>query len=234
MDAGTVLRWSGCPLNQKWPCSPGELTGLTPLGVDGFGLKGCALGCVGCRTRQSGDACRLQSTVSRHLRDGRKAGGPAAKLKRVLNVYLGLIRYAAQAKPKIFHILWNNKFPLFDRTLLTTYYKVLGKKLVFTAHNVNQAKRDSNDSFLNRFSLKVQYRLCNHIFVHTDKMKAELLEDFGVGESAVSVIPFGINNSLPQTAMTPAQAKQRLGIKRHEKMSFFSAGCGLIRVSNIW
>lgn len=153
--------------------------------------------------------------------DGRKAGGPAAKLKRVLNAYLGLIRYAAQAKPKIFHILWNNKFPLFDRTLLTTYYKLLGKKLVFTAHNVNQAKRDSNDSFLNRFSLKVQYRLCNHIFVHTDKMKAELLEDFGVGESAVSVIPFGINNSLPQTAMTPAQAKQRLGIKRHEKTVLF-------------
>ena len=71
------------------------------------------------------------------------------------------------AQPKIFHILWNNKFEFFDRTLLMLYYKLLGKKIVFTAHNVNIRKRDGNDSWLNRFSLKIQYQLVDHIFVHT-------------------------------------------------------------------
>ena len=101
-----------------------------------------------------------------------------AKMRRVLRYYLRLIRYAATAKPKLFHILWNNKFQFFDRTLLMLYYKLLGKKIVFTAHNVNAGKRDSNDSWLNRLSLKVQYNLSDHIFVHTNGMKNELVSGF--------------------------------------------------------
>src|SRR5579864_14459 len=37
------------------------------------------------------------------------------KVVRVLKYYLRLIGYAAMAKPKLFHLLWNNKFELFDR-----------------------------------------------------------------------------------------------------------------------
>jgi hypothetical protein len=38
------------------------------------------------------------------------------KTARILSYYSKLIRYAATAKPKIFHILWNNKFLHFDRS----------------------------------------------------------------------------------------------------------------------
>ena len=134
---------------------------------------------------------------------------------RVLNYYGTLIRYAAKAEPKVFHILWNNKFEFFDRTLLMIYYKLIGKRLVFTAHNVNAGKRDSNDSWLNRLSLKTQYALSDHIFVHTKRMKAELSSDFGVPKSKVSVIPFGINNTVPNTSLSSAEAKRRLGISKY-------------------
>lgn len=143
------------------------------------------------------------------------------KASRFLFYYLRLMRYAASTKATIFHILWNNKFEYFDRTLLLLYYKTLGKKIVFTAHNVNQARRDGNDSWLNRLTLKAQYRLTDHIFVHTQKMKAELLADFGVRDEAVSVIPFGINNSLPHTELTSAAAKKKLGIANREKALLF-------------
>ena len=123
-----------------------------------------------------------------------------------------LIRYVAKAEPKVFHILWNNKFELFDCTLLMLYYKLMRKRLVFTAHNVNASKRDSNDSWRNRLSLRAQYALCDHIFVHTEGMKADLLSDFGVPESKVSVIPFGINNTVPNTSLSSAEAKRQLGI----------------------
>src|SRR5476649_1609569 len=59
------------------------------------------------------------------------------KAVRVLIYYFRLIFYATTARPKVFHILWNNKFEIFDRTLLMLYYKLLGKKMAFTAHNVN-------------------------------------------------------------------------------------------------
>jgi D-inositol-3-phosphate glycosyltransferase len=141
----------------------------------------------------------------------------AQKVARILTYYWRLIRYAATAKPKVFHILWNNKFELFDRTLLMLYYKLLGKKLMFTAHNVNIRKRDCTDTWLNRFSLRVQYQLVDHIFVHTEKMKQELLSDFRIQERKVSVIPFGINNTVPNTEITTLDAKRMLGISTSDK-----------------
>jgi glycosyltransferase involved in cell wall biosynthesis len=143
------------------------------------------------------------------------------KLCRVLVYYVRLIRYAAIAKPTLFHILWNNRFEMFDRTLLMLYYKLLGKQVLLTAHNVNASKRDSNDSFLNRLTLWFQYRLANHVFVHTEKMKLELSRELDVDKSRITVIPFGINNSVPHTELTPGEAKRRLGIGGSEKTILF-------------
>jgi len=143
------------------------------------------------------------------------------KVLRVLNYYFRLICYAAKAKPAIFHILWNNKIEIFDRTLLMLYYKLLGKCLILTAHNVDKSKRDGGQSFLNRFSLRWQYRLSDHVFVHTEKMKTELVAEFGVAKEKVSVIPFGINNTVPNTSLSTADAKQQLGINKDEKTLLF-------------
>jgi glycosyltransferase involved in cell wall biosynthesis len=151
----------------------------------------------------------------------RPDAGRVAKALRVLSYYVRLIRYAATAQAKLFHILWNNKFQFFDRTLLMLYYRMLGKKITFTAHNVNAGKRDLNDSFLNRLSLRVQYNLCHHIFVHTERMKSELVRDFCIPESKVSVVPFGINNTVPDTTLSTVEAKRQLGISRGDRTLLF-------------
>ena len=145
----------------------------------------------------------------------------AEKTWRLLVLYAKLIRYAISARQKIFHILWNNRFEYFDRTLLMLFYKVRGKKIVLTAHNVNAAKRDSRDTLLNRITLKIQYRLADHIFVHSEKMRRDLIEEFDVPEEATSVIPFGVNNAVPRTSLTPGQAKERLGISGGERTLLF-------------
>ena len=144
-----------------------------------------------------------------------------AKVMRVTQYYLRLIQYAAVAKPTVFHILWNNKFELFDRTVLLLYFKWLGKKIVFTAHNVNSGKRDSKDSWLNQLSLKAEYKLSDHIFVHTEKMKNELVAEFSVPQEKVSVVPFGINNTVPNTKLSPAEAKSQMGIEGTDRTMLF-------------
>jgi D-inositol-3-phosphate glycosyltransferase len=101
------------------------------------------------------------------------------------------------------------------------YYKLLGKKIALTAHNVNQAKRDRQDSQLNRLTLRIQYRLSDHIFVHTKKMKDELLQDFGVADSVVSVMRHPVNDAFPDTDLTPSDAKRQLGVKGREKAILF-------------
>jgi glycosyltransferase involved in cell wall biosynthesis len=153
--------------------------------------------------------------------DQRSDADFSSKMVRVLRYYWKLLTYAASAKPKIFHILWNNKFESFDRTLLMLYYKALGKSVVLTAHNVNAGRRDSKDTVLNQLTLRIQYRLADKIFVHTEKMKRELVGAFAVAESRVSVIPFGINNTVPNTRLTPSEAKVRLGFRDGERTILF-------------
>jgi glycosyltransferase involved in cell wall biosynthesis len=156
-----------------------------------------------------------------NLHGNNKETSIARKIQRTLASYARLVRYAWTAKPRIFHILWNYKFELFDRTLLMLYYKCLGKKIVLTAHNVNAGRRDLKDSPLNRLTLKFQYKLADHIFVHTNKMKDELLERFHVNKTAVTVIPYGANNAVRHTSLTTAEAKQQLGIRSNERAVLF-------------
>jgi len=143
------------------------------------------------------------------------------KIIRIVRYYGRLVRYAAVAQPPIFHILWNNKFELIDRIALMIYYRLMRKKVVFTVHNVNAAKRDSKDNWLNRSSLRFQYWMADHLFVHTNRMKAELPTDFAVPSSKISVIPFGINNGFPSSAISSSGARKSLGIKPNAKTALF-------------
>jgi glycosyltransferase involved in cell wall biosynthesis len=143
------------------------------------------------------------------------------KSLRVLVYYAKLIWYVPSAGPKIFHVLWNYKFQTFDRTLLMLYYKLFGKRVLLTVHNVNAGVRDFRDTQLNRLTLRIQYHLADHLFVHTEKMKSDLTKDFGVRATRITVIPFGINNAVKSTSLTPAEARQRMGLRKDEKVVLF-------------
>jgi len=217
---------------QTLPNSPSELSiGLLTGCKDRpyvFGLA-TALGSKDVQTDIIGsdelDSPELHSAPTLRFLNFRGSQSPddgfLKKLSKVLAYYASLIRYVTGSSPKILHILWNNKFELFDRTILMMYYKALGKRIAFTAHNVNQAKRDARDSWLNRVTLRIQYRCCDHIFVHTEKMKGELCQEFAVADKAVTVIPFPINNASPDTQLTSVEAKRRLGLDDSERAILF-------------
>jgi glycosyltransferase involved in cell wall biosynthesis len=192
----------------------GMITSLTP--------RGAAIDLIGSDELDLPELRDQPGVRFLNLRGSTRADAPGLqKIIRILKYYARLMVYAATAKPKIFHILWNNKFESFDRTLLMLYYKLMGKKLVFTAHNVNAGRRDATDSWLNRFTLRTQYRLSDRIFVHTENSKSEIVSEFGVPEDRVAVIPFGINNSVPTTSLTAAEAKQKLGIRGADRAILF-------------
>lgn len=143
------------------------------------------------------------------------------KMFRVLLYYGRLLAYVVTAKPSCFHILWNNKFETFDRVPLMLFYKILGKKILLTVHNVNAGTRDSNDTWWNRLTLGIQYQLVDHLFVHTKRMKSDLMETFSVAEAAISVIPFGINNAVADTNLASGEARKRLGISDSDRVLLF-------------
>lgn len=184
--------------------------------------QGVALDLIGSNELDCPDFRNKSSLRFLNLRGDQNSGASfVRKVFRVLKYYGKLIRYAATARPEIFHILWNNKFEIFDRTLLMLHYRCLGKKIALTVHNVNAGKRDGKDTRLNRLTLRIQYQLAHHIFVHTEKMKLELVEEFGIPNARITVIPFGINNAVPNTSLTSANAKQQLGIGKNERTILF-------------
>ncbi len=143
------------------------------------------------------------------------------KVIRVLRFYLRLLKYAAGTDSPLFHIQTHNKFKLFDRTLLNIYYKMLGKRLVLTAHNIDASQRDGGDSVVNRLSLKFSYNLMDHIFVHTEKMREQLIKEFKVTDSKITIIPHGILNTIPDTGLKKAEARNRLQLNIQEKVLLF-------------
>jgi glycosyltransferase involved in cell wall biosynthesis len=148
--------------------------------------------------------------------------GLLGKAWRVLSYYARLLVFAARTSETLFHILWFRKFPLVERLILIAYFKFLRKKLVFTAHNVDDRARNSNrTTFLNRLSLTFLYRTVDHVFVHTPKMKHELVEAFGVAEDKVTVVPFGINDVVPVARKTRSEARRQLGLGSDEKVLLF-------------
>jgi D-inositol-3-phosphate glycosyltransferase len=190
--------------------------------AEAFTSKGLLLEVIGSDDLLCPELVNNPRVIFHNLRgDQRHDASFARKALRLTAYYIRLARYAATARPKIFHILWNNKFEVFDRTILMLYYRFLGKRIVFTAHNVNAGKRDSTDSNLNRLTLRIQYHLSDQILVHTKPMKTELVVDFGITKDKVSVIPFGINNTAPKTVLTSLEAKRRLGIDSNDKAALF-------------
>jgi len=52
-------------------------------------------------------------------------------------------------------------------------------------------------------------------------MKEELMTDFAVPATKIVVVPFGINNTLPTTALTAQQAREALGLAPDQKVMLF-------------
>lgn len=157
----------------------------------------------------------------RLIRDQKDGVGSGRKMLRVLRMYIRLIAYAVTSRPKLFHVLWNSQLETFDRTALMAWYRLCGRRVVFTAHNVNKGKRDGNDSWWNRFTLGIQYRLVEHVFVHTERMREELKADFRVPDAKISVIPFGMNSTVPDTDLDGGEARRRLGLGETDQVLLF-------------
>jgi len=143
------------------------------------------------------------------------------KVLRVLQYYARLIIYAARTDAKLFHILWFRKFPYIERTLLNVYLKTLGKKIVFTAHNVDDQERNGKTNLFNKISLMFLYNIVDNILVHTPKIKLELIEEFGIAKEKITVVPHGINDVIPEARVTRLEAKQQLGYSPNEKILLF-------------
>jgi D-inositol-3-phosphate glycosyltransferase len=142
-----------------------------------------------------------------------------AKVARILRYYVRLLMFVVRTDARLVHILWFRKFPTLERIVLALGLQVLGKKLVFTAHNVDDHTRDgARGSLAHRLSLRLFYHRVDHVLVHTRRMQDELAESFGLPADRVTVIPLGINDVVPIAAETRLQARRKLGFDADDRV----------------
>ena len=148
-------------------------------------------------------------------------GSAARKALTLCMCYARLLLYAATSPNVVFHILWNTRIEWFDRTFLMFAYRLFGHRVLITAHNVNAARRDGADGWLNRLTLRIQYHLCDGIFVHTPRMSEELQSDFGVPRDRILEITYAVNDVVPRRHVTRDFARESLGLKPSDRVLLF-------------
>jgi glycosyltransferase involved in cell wall biosynthesis len=59
------------------------------------------------------------------------------------------------------------------------------------------------------------------MFVHTEQMKRDLCSEFSVPANSVSVVPFGINSTVPDTKLSRTESRGRLGLNASDPVLLF-------------
>lgn len=146
---------------------------------------------------------------------------PIYRLYRILSPYIKNILYAFKTDSKVFHIQWFNRFHTIDKIFLINFYHLLNKRVIYTAHNVNTLERNNADNLWNRLTLKYFYKKVDHIIVHNNKSKKELIEKFNINENKISVIKFGLNIFTPQKGITKKEAIFKLNLPASKRIILF-------------
>lgn len=142
-------------------------------------------------------------------------------LLKGIKYYFKLLSYTLRTDSKIYHIQWLSRNEKFERIIIIPLIVLLGKKIIYTAHNINRNQRDNNDSYFNRITLKIFYRITDHIIVHNEVMKEILYQEYSVPLHKIKVISHGLNIAVPKRGLTQQQAREILNIDKGKKVLLF-------------
>jgi len=141
--------------------------------------------------------------------------GKFAEVKKLAGYYARLLRSVATSNTNIVYDVSIGR-PLLRCMLMYPLFRLLGKRIVYTAHNV--LPHDA-DTLANRLIYWVIYRLLvNGIVVHGQSIKERLIAEFNVDPDGVHVVAHGTYHPVNDAAMTKAIARKKTGIAPRERV----------------
>ncbi|MCC6152763.1 MAG: glycosyltransferase, partial [Candidatus Hydrogenedentes bacterium] len=103
--------------------------------------------------------------------------------------------------------------PLLRCMLMYSAFYVLGKRIIYTAHNVLPHDRDT---LLNRIIYFIIYRvMVDAIIVHGSALKDRIVRAFGVDAERVHVVSHGTYHAKSNPEITKATAREALGLAQN-------------------
>jgi len=138
------------------------------------------------------------------------------KVKRRLTWYnpLSWIFEAASSKADLLHAQWWSLPLAAVYVCIGAIFKLRGKPVVFTVHNVLSHER----SLLYETGSRWLYKLGDHFIVHTEQNRQQLEAGCGVLGSRISMIPHGPLDFQVRDHCNRDKIRQELGIDRRQKV----------------
>ena len=132
------------------------------------------------------------------------------KIKRILIYYKNLLRYLIDTNINIFHIKWL-RFDFIDGLFFNILFKMCGKKLIYTAHNIMPHDKAN---FLKKLNFLFIYHLVDIIVVHTKYIRFDLINIFKIKPNKIIVLEHGLNPIPKSNLVSKYCAKNRLNLSK--------------------
>jgi glycosyltransferase involved in cell wall biosynthesis len=137
--------------------------------------------------------------------------------KKERSRFAELVKLAKYYSRLLAHVAYSRSGVVYDvsigRLLVYSAFYVLGKRIIYTAHNVLPHDRDTA---LNRIIYFIIYRvMVNAIIVHGSAIKERIVREFGVDAERVHVVSHGTYHAASNPEITRESARESLGIEPH-------------------
>ncbi|MFA5015605.1 MAG: glycosyltransferase family 4 protein [Actinomycetota bacterium] len=140
------------------------------------------------------------------------------RIKRIFLYPIKLFIHSLHDESEVYHIQWCKNIIL-EGLMLCLYLKLIGKAVVYTAHNV--LPHDKEHLLVNRVFYRLLYRTVNAIIVHTESTKKEIIAYAGLPDAKVTVCEHGLYTMVNR--LEKESAKKELGLKYKNIVLFFGA-----------
>ena len=144
---------------------------------------------------------------------------PNLKVKRRLTWYnpFTWIIEGMGSKGKLLHAQWWSLPLIFVYLIVCLCFRLRGKPVVFTVHNVISHER----SMYYIFFSKILFLLGNHFIVHTERNKRALIRYFGIPQHRISQVAHGPLDFHVTGRMDTTISRRLLGLNPDEKVILF-------------
>lgn len=120
-----------------------------------------------------------------------------------------------------YDLVWTQWFPPEPYgSKLASFCKLLGMKVVHTAHNVLPHEPQPGDVA----KYRALYSMCDFLIVHSQAAKTSLSEKFARIDAKLVVAPYGLYTMFPRVPDLKAEVRRRLGIEEDQVALLFFGG----------
>lgn len=139
------------------------------------------------------------------------------KATRIIKYYFKIFSFIIKSKIKVLHIQWL-KYYMIEGVLFSLFARLIGKKVVYTAHDVIPHDKDT---LLNRLIFRLIYKSQNVIIAHTMFIKQRLHDEFNVPKNKVYFIEHGVYNVLKNEDINLKIARKKYNLKVEDFVILF-------------